>query len=552
MRLEMPIVSLFCGCGGMDLGLKQRGFIPIIAIDNSEIAIKTYNENNVPHVAVKSDISKLSGGKIISMIDGLGNGIKPRGIVGGPPCQSFSISNVYHKPEDPRNLLPLKFASIIKAVNKRYILDFFIFENVIGLNSKKHANVFESIKKAFIDAGFNLFIEELNTKHFGVAQSRKRLFIVGINKDLYPNIEFKFPKGNPGCIHTVRDVIGNLPEPTFFSRSLSAGDIPFHQNHWTMNPKSPKFSNNLAAENSANGRSFRKLDWDKPSATLAFGHREINVHPNGNRRLSIFEAMLIQGLPAKYKILGNLTQQVSQVSDTLPPHIASAIGESIQKTIYLPQMRISSNLITWYTGNHRDFPWRNTSDPYSILIAEKLLQQTSANDSVTKVYNDLMSKYPNMQSLSCAEADDLVPIVAKLGLKYRAYELVKLAKIIVGRYGGKIPDKLNKLLELPGIGEYIARAILCFAYGYDIPIVDTNIARFIYRIFGWQVPMPSNPARVKRLIIQVEKLMVNGQARIINLAMLDLCSSVCRLKDPDCSICPVSNECQYYRFRRGS
>lgn len=550
MQLEIPIVSLFCGCGGMDYGLKQKGFVPIVAIDNSEIAIKTYNENNVPHVAVKSDISKLSGKKIISMIDGLGNSIKPRGIVGGPPCQPFSISNVYHNPEDPRNFLPLKFASIMKAVNKKYKLDFFVFENVVGLNSKKHANVFESIKKSFIDAGFNLFIGELNAKYFGVAQSRKRLFVVGINKELYPNIEFKFPKGNKGCIHTVRDVISGLPEPIFFRRSLSTGDIPFHQNHWTMNPKSSKFSNNLDNKNSANGRSFRKLDWDKPSATLAFGHREINVHPNGHRRISIFEAMRIQGFPDNYKIMGNLTQQVYQVSDALPPNVALAIGKSIKQAIYLPQMRISKKLVKWYNENHRDYPWRNTNDPYSILIAEKLLQQTSVNENVIKVYNHILSKYPNTRSLSCAEPDDLIPIVAPLGLNYRAYELVKLARVIVERYGGEIPDNLARLIELPGIGEYIARAILCFSYGHDVPIVDTNISRLVYRIFGWQGKMPSNPARVRRLIIQVEKFMVKGKAKIINLAMLDLCSSICSIKEPNCLICPISNECQYCQLRK--
>jgi DNA (cytosine-5)-methyltransferase 1 len=416
MPKQIPIVSLFCGCGGMDSGLKLQGFIPIIAIDNSEIAIKTYNENNMPHVAVKSDISKLSGEKIISMIDGLGNGIKPRGIVGGPPCQSFSISNVHHNPKDPRNFLPLKFASILKVVNTKYQLDFFIFENVVGLNSKKHANIFASMKTAFTDARFNLFIGELNAKYFGVAQSRKRLFVVGINKDLYPNIEFKFPKGYKGRVYTVRDVIGSLPEPIFFSRSLSAGDIPFHQNHWTMNPKSQKFSNNLAAENSSNGRSFRKLDWDKPSNTLAFGHREINVHPNGHRRISIFEAMRIQGFPDSYKIAGNLTQQVYQVSDALPPNVASAIGESIRKAIYLPQIRISKILIKWYKENHRDYPWRNTNDPYSILIAEKLLQQTSVNENVIKVYNRILSNYPNIRSLSYAESGDLIPIMKKLEL----------------------------------------------------------------------------------------------------------------------------------------
>ncbi len=196
----------------------------------------------------------------------------------------------------------------------------------------------------------------------------------------------------------------------------------------------------FAAENSANGRSFRKLDWDKPSDTLAFGHREINVHPNGHRRISIFEAMRIQGFPDSYKIVGNLTQQVYQVSDALPPNVASAIGESIRKAIYLPQMRISKKLIKWYKENHRDYPWRNTNDPYSILIAEKLLQQTSVNESVIKVYNRILSKYPNIRSISYDESDDLIPIVATLGLNYRAYELVKLARVIVERHGGEIPD----------------------------------------------------------------------------------------------------------------
>ena len=547
MRLEIPIVSLFCGCGGMDYGLKQKGFVPIVAIDNSEITIQTYNENNVPHVAVKSDISKLSGKKIISMIDGLGNGIKPRGIVGGPPCQPFSISNVYHNPEDPRNFLPLKFASIMKAVNKKYKLDFFVFENVIGLNSKKHANVFESIKKSFTDAGFNLFIGELNAKYFGVAQSRKRLFVVGINKDLYPNIEFKFPKGNKGCIHTVRDVIGGLPEPIFFSRSLSAGDIPFHQNHWTMNPKSPKFSNNLDNENSANGRSFRKLDWDKPSDTLAFGHREINVHPNGHRRISIFEAMRIQGFPDNYKIVGNLTQQVYQVSDALPPNVALAIGESIREAIYLPQTRITKKLINWYKENHRDYPWRNTNDPYSILIAEKLLQQTAAIDKLVEVYNRIINTYPTPWLLAHADISDLEDIIQPLGLRYRAKELRDMANELTARYNGEVPRDLKKLIELPGIGDYTARAVLSLAFGEDMPVVDTNIARFLYRMFGLKGGLPSNPARKKALNELAGKIIPKGRARKFNLALLDLCAKICKPNKPQCLECPVQMHCAYYR-----
>ena len=123
-------------------------------------------------------------------------------------------------------------------------------------------------------------------------------------------------------------------------------------------------------------------------------------------------------------------------------------------------MNISQSLIKWYNDNRRNLPWRNTNDPYSILIAEKLLQQTSVNESVIKVYSHILSEYPNIRSLSYAEPDDLIPIVATLGLNYRAYELVKLARVIVERHGGEIPDNLERLIELPGIGEYIARDIL--------------------------------------------------------------------------------------------
>jgi A/G-specific adenine glycosylase len=201
--------------------------------------------------------------------------------------------------------------------------------------------------------------------------------------------------------------------------------------------------------------------------------------------------------------------------------------------------------VKWYYANHRDYPWRNTNDPYSILVAEKLLQQTSVSETVVKVYNRILSKYPDIRSLSCAEPDDLVAVVVPLGLHYRTYELIKLAGVIVERYGGEIPDNLDRLLELPGIGEYIARAILCFAYGQDVSIVDTNVSRLMYRIFGWEGKMPSNPARVKKLITQAGNFMVKGKAKVINLAMLDLCSGICSTKEPDCPICPIADECQY-------
>src|SRR5262249_11304295 len=104
---------------------------------------------------------------------------------------------------------------------------------------------------------------------------------------------------------------------------------------------------------------------------------------------------------------------------------------------------------------------------------------------------------------------------------------------------------LVKLLRLPGIGDYAARAILSFAYDQDVPIVDTNIARLLHRIFGITNPIPSNPARNKQLIEMATALVPEGQSRNFNLAALDLCASTCTARQPNCAICPIRNECDY-------
>ena len=539
----------------MDLGFMRQGFVPIIAIDNDLIARDTYSRNHGPGIAQPGDLSKLSGRDIVDLIEQLAPGTRPRGVIGGPPCQSFSLSNVHNKPEDPKHLLPLHYAEILKTLNKKYHLDFFVFENVVGLKSKKHEEHYGRILRALEDAGFTIFEEELNASWFGVPQSRRRIFVVGISREFYPRIKFDFPTGREEPVLTVRDAIEGLPEPAYFSRNLRREDIPFHPNHWTMNPRSPKFitgSENEQSSSKKNGRSFRRLNWDKPSWTVAYGHREIHVHPNGRRRLSIFEAMRLQGFPDDYELLGNLTQQVTQVSDAVPPPLARAIAQAIRQTIYDHQIEIQNRLLRWFEDHRRRFPWRETSDPYAILVAEKLLQQTSANERVVSAYRGILSQYPMVGALAQAKPEDIEPVIAPLGFRYRATELPKLARIIVAQHDGKMPDDLDQLLSLPGVGDYIARTVLCFAYGRDVPIVDTNVARFLYRMFGLPGRLPSNPARNRRLIHQAANLVPPKNARNFNLAILDLCAKVCTSSNPDCEGCPLRRLCVYGKTNTGS
>lgn len=203
------------------------------------------------------------------------------------------------------------------------------------------------------------------------------------------------------------------------------------------------------------------------------------------------------------------------------------------------------HLLAWYNQNGRRFPWRETSDPYAILIAEKLLQQTRAGESVASAYQVLLSTYPSPEALSEAKLADVTAIVQPLGLAYRAAELIDLAAGLVSLHGGAVPNDLSSLMVLTGVGDYSARAVLSFAFGYDVAVVDTNVARIFYRVFDIPGRMPSNPARKRRLIDLATALLPAGQARQFNLALLDLGALVCTPRSPDCEDCPVLKYCNY-------
>ena len=328
LNQQIPILSFFSGAGGLDLGFSKERFRVLLACDTFAAAIASYNLNAKRKIARQIDLSDVEPNDLCDVIDEISPNHPPEGIVGGPPCQGFSRGNVQANPKDPRNLLPYRYAEILGALNKRYALKFFVFENVMGLMTPKHANRFKSIRKAFRSAGFNLFYHDLDAQDFGVPQIRRRLFLIGLNKDAYPSIQFVFPSGHVRKV-TVRDTIEGLPEPVYFKRGLTSTDISYHPNHWTMMPKSNKFF----IQSSTDGRSFRRLVWDEVSPTVAYGNREIHIHPNGGRRLSVHEAMLLQGFPPTYRLTGNLSQQITQVSNAVPPPVAQVLARAVRRVL---------------------------------------------------------------------------------------------------------------------------------------------------------------------------------------------------------------------------
>jgi len=328
-QASIPIISLFCGAGGLDLGFRQAGFETVLAADADPAAIQSFGANFPPGVALCANLAKLSASDLVAKLGGRLSA-EPRGIIGGPPCQGFSRGNVSPTSSDLRNRLPYRFAKLVEEFQQLYPIDFFVFENVPGLLGKKHSLRWSAIQRRFAALGFRLFYTSMDASKFLTPQRRQRLILIGIHRRL--NIpSFRFP---PGRAHkrTVRSTIGHLPEPWIFERQAGASrpsQNPFHPNHWTMKPKSYRFTSGEFNR----WRSFRILGWDTVSPTVAYGNREVHIHPDGHRRLSVLEAMLLQGFPMKYRIIGNLSEQFSQVSNAVPPPLANAVARTLREAL---------------------------------------------------------------------------------------------------------------------------------------------------------------------------------------------------------------------------
>jgi DNA (cytosine-5)-methyltransferase 1 len=249
-------------------------------------------------------------------------------VIGGPPCQGFSRANTGSLSSDPRNRLPKLYLDIVEALQRLYTVEFIVFENVLGIRDKKHAKTYKALVQGIAELGFDVTEKELCSADFGVPQNRRRIVLSGMRSGQgYSQVKPRKRKG----LETVREAIGSLKAPAFFKHGLEPKDIPVHPNHWTMQPRSPRFENPRAS--TVDGRSFKRLDWDSASPTIAFGHREIHVHPDGRRRLSIYEALLLQGFPKEFVLEGNLSEQVEQVSNAVPPPLARSVALAVKRAL---------------------------------------------------------------------------------------------------------------------------------------------------------------------------------------------------------------------------
>lgn len=308
MKMNLSFIDLFAGCGGFSLGFRNAGLNENGFVEFWHPAINTHSANFPDALHIGTDITKIADSKI-SKFSG-----KADVIIGGPPCQGFSIAG-NRDSKDSRNSLFMEFVRFCRIIQPKI----FVFENVIGLLSMRTASgepVKRIIRDEFSKIGYSISAQILNAENYGVPQSRQRVIFIG-NRMGKENI---FPKPEKSCI-SVRQAIGNLP---FY-------EIPEIQHvceplHGKVKKIAPFLKENEYVYNwkSSNYRT----EWNNCSHTLTKSGRYL--HPRFNRYLSVREHARLSSFPDSFKFCGSLQEMYGQIGNAVPPKLAEAIAKSIK------------------------------------------------------------------------------------------------------------------------------------------------------------------------------------------------------------------------------
>ena len=325
----MKLVSLFSGAGGMDLGFKKAGFEIIFANEYDKTIWETY-ERNHNTLLNKSDIRSLKSEEIPNC----------DGIIGGPPCQSWSEAGSLRGIEDERGQLFFEFIRILRDKQPK----FFVAENVSGMLAERHSPAVEKIIELFENAGigYDVYIKMLNASDFGVAQDRKRIFYVGFRKDL--KIGYSFPEPL-SYKRVLKDIIWDLKDNAKPAAKMNNANSELEiANHEYM---TGEFSSIFMSRN-------RVRSWDEPSFTIQAGGRHAPIHPNAPkmlkiekdiqvfasgyehlyRRLSVSECARIQSFPEDFKFYySKVADGYKMVGNAVPVELAYNVANSIMNAL---------------------------------------------------------------------------------------------------------------------------------------------------------------------------------------------------------------------------
>jgi A/G-specific adenine glycosylase len=209
---------------------------------------------------------------------------------------------------------------------------------------------------------------------------------------------------------------------------------------------------------------------------------------------------------------------------------------------------LRKRLLKWYRAHHRDLPWRRSNNPYHIWVSEVMLQQTRV-DTVLRYYPQFLKKFPNIKKLARADLHAVLKAWEGMGYYARARNLHRAAKTVVNDYTGEVPGTWKAFRGLPGVGDYIAAAVLSIAFNQPHPVVDGNVKRVLARLHKIHAPV-NHTGSSSRFKEAAARLLDSHQPGTFNQAIMELGALICRPRNPLCGSCPLSRHCLAYQTRQ--
>ncbi len=552
----------------------------LVGADSDRWAVETHTAN-IGGLGFVGDLAHPE--QLIEHLDAWGIGTVDL-VAGGPPCQPFSRAGTskirslvragVRADEDPRAQLWRGFMSVVGHLRPRAVL----IENVPDLPRWNDGAVLAGFYESLRELGYGVDARVLDAFRHGVPQHRARLFIVGTRAAA----PFHWPTQ---CDHppTLRDAIGDLPpvppahreERALYTdtarsalqKRLRKGVPASERRHITdhitrdvrpddaeafrllkegqtysdLPPRLQRYRSDIFDDK------YKRLVWDDVSRSITAHIAKDGywyIHPEQHRSLSIREAARIQTFPDRFRFAGEPTHRLRQIGNAVPPLLAEQLGHGLIRALSHRGSgrrnggdRLRQDLTRWHRGHERSYPWRRSGiTPWHVLMAEMCLQRTRA-DQVAPVFEGLIRIAPTPAAMLRSE-DRALETMRSLGLRWRAENIIEVARALVRDHGGAVPETEALLKALPGVGDYVAQAVLCFGHGRRAVLIDTNTSRIISRLHRrdttnrWQLRLDLHRVAGRE-----------GPDASFNYALLDLGALICSSGEPRCEICPIRRHC---------
>ena len=572
-------VDLFCGAGGLSLGLRDAGFNVLVGADADPWAVETHTANlgGLGYVGDLTDPAEL--------LDHLaGWGIEHVELVaGGVPCQPFSRAG-YSKlrelvrsggrhAQDPRASLWRSFMQVVERLTPEAVL----VENVPDLPSWDDGAVLSGFLGSLADLGYEVDARILECYRYGVPQHRSRLILAAFRSGrsmIWPE-----PKDE---VVTLRDAIGDLPpvpggqrserlpyrprpgsESPFLTRMRGGLDpdlSPWIHDHITRAVREDDWEayaglepGQTYADMPAHLQRYRtdiftdkykRLSWNELSRTITAHIAKDGywyIHPEQHRTLSVREAARVQTFPDSFRFAGQPSHRLSQIGNAVPPILGEVVGRAVVRSLEIEPTDVTKDehlrreLLGWHEDQPRH-PWRRAGmDPWLVLAAELALDRSSGDD-VESRFRALETAASTPQALlenaspqAELEATGLSPHAARI--------LVAAAETVVEVFEGRVPIEDLELRSIPGVGDSLAQMVLSFGYGRKASPLHAAAIRVVARVTG------RSEKRRWQLRLDLHRLAgPPGPDPSFNAALIQL-GAICRPIAPLCDVCPLERHC---------